>query len=130
MFPPALHYEKKEGFVVEHLGVSFSVKNIPELDPGFLPLQRFNEAHQVGAAKPVGIAVERANGEMAVVETFLHGTEAMRQADHYYLDRLVKTMLWMKGGYKIYVRGDEDSYTFLKGIYCAGGKQDSQDGNK
>ena len=109
---------------MEHLGISFPVKNIPALDPGFLPLQRFNEAFLSGADKPVGIAVERANGEMASVETFIHGTEALREADHYYIDRLVKTMLWMKGGYKIYVRGDADTCAFLRSIYCAGGKQE------
>ena len=109
---------------MEHLGISFSVKNIPELDPGFLPLQCFNEAFLTDAHKSVGIAVERANGEMAAVETFIHGSEELREADHYYIDRLVKTMLWMKGGYKIYVRGDEDTCAFLKSIYCAGGKQE------
>ena len=108
---------------MEHLGISFSVKNSPALDPGFLPLQRFNEAFLAGAHKSIGIAVERANGEMAAVETFIHGIDALREADHYYIDRLVKTMLWMKGGYKIYVRGDEDTYVFLKSIYCDGGKQ-------
>lgn len=108
---------------MEHLGIQFSVKNIPALDPGFLPLQRFNEAFLREAKKPVGVAVERANGEMASVETFIHGTEELREADHYYIDRLVKTMLWMKGGYKIYVRGDEDTFRFLQSIYCDGGKQ-------
>ena len=109
---------------MEYLGVAFNVKNKPELDPDFMPLQRFNEAHQAGATRPVGIAVERADGQMASVETFIHGTEAMREADHYYIDRLVKTLLWMKGGFRIYVRGDEDSFAFLKSIYCAGGKQE------
>ena len=109
---------------MEHLGISFSVKNSPPLDPGFMPLQRFNEAFLKDAAKPVGIAVERANGEMAAVETFIHGTDALREADHYYIDRLVKTMLWMKGGYRIYVRGDEDTAAFLRSIYCSGGKQE------
>ena len=109
---------------MEHLGISVSLKNIPELDPGFLPLQRFNEAFLADARRSVGIAVERADGEMAAVETFIHGTEQLREADHYYIDRLVKTMLWMKGGYKIYVRGDEDTFAFLKSIYCAGGKQE------
>ena len=109
---------------MEYLGVAFNVKNKPELDPDFMPLQRFNEAHQAGATRPVGIAVERADGQMASVETFIHGTEAMREADHYYIDRLVKTLLWMKGGFRIYVRGDEDSFDYLKSIYCAGGKQE------
>ena len=109
---------------MEHLGIRVFIKNIPELDPEFLPLQRFNEAFLSGATKPVGIAVERAGGEMASVETFIHGTEAFREADHYYIERLVKTMLWMKGGYKIYVCGDKDAYEYLKSVYCAGGRQE------
>ena len=109
---------------MKHLGISFSVKNTPALDPDFMPLQRFNEAFLSGADKPVGIAVERTNGEMASVETFIHGTAALREADHFYIDRLVKTMLWMKGGFRIYVRGDEDLCEYLKSIYCAGGKQE------
>ena len=109
---------------MDYLGLDCSIRNVPELDPGFIPLYRFNRAFLAGAKKPVGIAVERAGGQMASVETFIHGTAAMREADHYYIDRLVKTILWMKGGYRIYVRGDEDTFEFLKSIYCAGGKQD------
>ena len=26
-----------------------------------------------------------------------------READHYYIERIVKTILWMKGGFKVYV---------------------------
>ncbi|MEI3062217.1 MAG: hypothetical protein V8S72_04410 [Oscillospiraceae bacterium] len=59
-----------------------------------------NEAFLRGAEKPVGIALERAGGEMAAVETRIHGTPEMYAADCYFIDRLVKTMLWMKGGYK------------------------------
>ena len=35
------------------------------------------------------------------------------EADSYYMDRLVKTMLWMKGGFKVYVSGDEDIYATI-----------------
>ena len=92
---------------MEHLGISFDIQNHPELDPGFLPLHSFNKAFLSGAKKPLGIAVERADGQMAAVETFIHGTPELRAADEYYVNRLVKTILWMKGGYKIYVRGDD-----------------------
>lgn len=109
---------------MNYLGLDCSIRNVPELDPGFIPLGRFNRAFLAGAKKPVGIAVERSGGQMASVETFIHGTADMREADHYYIDRLVKTILWMKGGYKIYVRGDEDTFAFLKSIYRAGGKQE------
>ena len=108
---------------MEHLGIQVDIRNIPELDPGFIPLHRFNQAFLAGAKKPLGIAVERANGEMAAVETYIHGTAAMREADCYYVNRLVKTILWMKGGFRIYVRGDEGIYAYLKQAYSAGGCQ-------
>lgn len=106
------------------LGVEIDVRNLPELDPGFIPLNRFNQAFLKGAAKPLGIAIERSNGEMASVKTFIHGTPEMREADCYYAERLVKTILWMKGGWKVYVCGDEDIAEYLRSVYCAGGRQE------
>ena len=108
---------------MNYLGIELEIKNLPELDPGFIPIHKFNQAFLRTAKKPVGIAVERKGGEMAAVETFIHGTPEMRQADHYYIERLVKTLLWMKGGFRILVRGDEDSAEYLRSVYCDGGRQ-------
>ena len=58
---------------MEHLGINVEVRNIPELDKEFIPLYLFNRAFLKDAKKPVGVAVERANGEVAAVETFIHG---------------------------------------------------------
>ena len=109
---------------MEHLGIKIDVRNLPELDPGFIPLYKFNRAFLSDAKKPVGVAVERANGEVAAVETFIHGTQQLHEADCYYINRLVKTLLWMKGGFKIYVCGDESIYEYLKKAYSAGGCQE------
>ena len=109
---------------MEFLGVSINMKNSPELDPGFIPLHLFNKAFLATARKSVGIAVERAKGEMACYHTFIHGTPEMKEADCFYIDRLVKFILWMKGGFRIYVSGDEMIYDYLRGIYRAGGKQE------
>ena len=110
---------------MQFLGLNIPVRNVPELDPGFIPLYKFNTAFLAGAKQPVGIAVERAGGEMASVHTFIYGTEEMRTADRYYIDRLVKTLLWMKGGFRVYVSGSEDIFSYLKdSLYRAGGKQD------
>ena len=105
-------------------GIEINVKNTPKLDPGFIPLLKYNQAFLADAKKPVSIAVERADGQMASCDTFIHGTAEMAEADHYYINRLVKTILWMKGGFKIYVAGDEDIYEYLKKAYSAGGVQD------
>ncbi|MBR5926496.1 MAG: ROK family protein [Firmicutes bacterium] len=105
-------------------GIDVAIKNIPVLDPEFIPIGAFNKAFLKTAKKPVGIAVERADGQMASVSTFIHGTPEMKDADRYYIERLVKTLLWMKGGFKVYVSGDEDIYEYLKGVYCKGGRQE------
>lgn len=109
---------------MKFLGIELSIENLPELDPGFIPLYKFNQAFLKSARKSVGIAVERAGGEVAVCSTFIHGTEEMREADHYYINRLVKTILWLNGGFRIYVCGDEDTCNYLRSIYCAGGQQE------
>ena len=51
-------------------------------------------------------------------------TPEMRDADHYYVNRLIKTILWMKGGFRIYVRGSEDIRAYLSEAYSAGGCQE------
>ena len=109
---------------MNRFGVSVELKHTPVLDPDFMPLMRFNHAFLADAKKPVGIAVERADGQMASCRTFIHGTPEMKEADCYYIERLVKTILWMKGGFKVYVSGDEGICEYLKSVYCAGGQQE------
>ncbi|MGN1002866.1 MAG: ROK family protein, partial [Oscillospiraceae bacterium] len=106
---------------MERYGISVPVKNAPELDPDFIPLLKFNRAFLEKAGKPVSVAVERADGQMAACHTFIHGTPEMAEADHYYIDRLVKTLLWMKGGYRVYVSGDKGTYDYLKEVYSEKG---------
>lgn len=105
-------------------GIEINVKNAPVLDEGFIPVLKFNRAFLESATKPVSVAVERADGQMATVRTKIHGTPEMRDADNYYMNRIVKTLLWMKGGFKVYVSGDENVYYYLKEAFSAGGQQD------
>ncbi len=108
---------------MERHGISVEIKNIPVLDPEFTPILRFNQAFLKTASKPVSIAVERADSQMATTHTFIHGTPEMAEADRYYIDRLVKTELWMKGGFRIYV-DDKDVCDYLKSVYCKGGARE------
>ena len=105
---------------MERYGIDVTIRNTPVLDPEFTPILKFNQAFLATASKPVSIAVERADGQIATTHTFIHGTPEMAEADRYYIDRLVKTELWMKGGYKIYV-DNEGIYEYLRGVYCEGG---------
>ena len=103
------------------LGVEASLKHIPELDPEFFPVLRFNQAFLRTAQKPVSVAVERDRGQVAVCNTRIHGTPEWFEADCYYMDRLVKSLLWMKGGWKVYVAGDEAIGKYLQQTYSLTG---------
>ncbi len=102
-------------------GIEVTIKNSPVLDPGFIPLSAFNKAFLATAKKPVAIAVERTNGLMSVYDTFIHGTPDKAEADNYYIDRLVKFMLWGRGGFKIYICGDKGIYEYVKATYSKDG---------
>ena len=102
-------------------GIELSPRRLPPLDPDYTPLYLFNRAFLREAHKPLGIAVERSGGQIAVYETKIHGTPEFAQADRYYVDRLVKTLLWMKGGFKVYIRGNEEIFQALKSAYAPGG---------
>ena len=108
---------------MNYLGIEANVQNLPELDSSFFPLYKFNHAFLATAKKPIGIAVERSGGEMASVHTFLHGTPERIEADRYYIRRLVKSMLWMKGGWRVYISGDRDMYDYIRACFSADGCQ-------
>ncbi len=108
---------------MEYLGVQIDTKIKPELDPEFIPLLQFNRAFLKGAAKPVAFAVERAGGQIAAYHTFIHGTEEMAEADRFYIRRCIKVVLWMKGGFRIYVAGDRGIYEDVREAYSADGSR-------
>ena len=109
---------------MERYGISVNLKNIPELDPDFMPLAKYNEAFLANATKPISIAVERADGQMAACHTKIHESADMKDANNYYIDRLVKTMLWLQGGFRVYVAGDKDVYEYLHATYNKGGARE------
>ncbi len=109
---------------MKRFGIEFNVTNKPLLDPEFMPVLAFNRAFLADAARPLSIAVERSDGQIAVCRTRIHGTPDMAEADAYYLNRLVKTLLWMKGGFRVYVSGSAAAWEYLKSAYADGGEQD------
>ena len=109
---------------MKHLGIEVSVQNLPELDPNYIPLFPFYQSFLKDAEKPLDIAVERAGGQVAVYHTKIHGTSDMAEADRYYVERIIKTMLWLYGGFKVYISGDDAICDDMRKLYCAGGQQE------
>ena len=106
---------------MQYLGISYDMKNIPELDPGFIPFGLWADAYRKGATKPVSIAVERNLGHISVRSTCIYGTANMAEADYRYLERYVKFLLWSIGGFRVYVCGCSDLAKRLQKAYSPEG---------
>ena len=87
-----------------YLGIRYPIKNLPELDPDFIPMGRWIEAYLQGASSPVKIGIERPD-RITVRETKIYGTADKVDADFRFLERYVKFLLWSVGGYRIYISG-------------------------
>lgn len=103
------------------LNLELDVKNLPELDKGFVPLSAFFAAHQAKAQQPYAVAVERSNNAISVYDTTVIGTPEYAEADAYYIDRLVKMLLWARGGFKVTLCGEEALGKAVQAAYTAGG---------
>ena len=75
------------------------------------------DAFLKGASRPVSIAVERENGNISVFDTFLHEEESYSAANLAYLERIVKFLLWSRGGWRISICGDERAAKYIAALY-------------
>ncbi|MCL2828765.1 MAG: ROK family protein [Oscillospiraceae bacterium] len=105
---------------MKFLGVDLQVKNTPVYDPGFLPMLQFNRAFLKQATKPLTICIERNGGLRSVYDTFITGTNT--EADRYYVARMVKYLLWARGGYRVTICGDAAMADYMKAAYAATGQ--------
>jgi predicted NBD/HSP70 family sugar kinase len=96
---------------------------MPVLDPGFRPAVLAVRAYRnlVGAtpgAVPVRIALEQADGSVFRFEThILPESHPEALANVPFLERLVKFLLWSRGGWRIYIDGPEPAATRLAAHY-------------
>ena len=90
---------------MKYLGIEFPVKNMPELDSGYIPLGPWMKAYLEGAKKPIAIAVERDKGKITVRHGRIYGTPGMEETDYRFVERYVKFLLWSIGGFRVYILG-------------------------
>jgi predicted NBD/HSP70 family sugar kinase len=83
----------------------------PPLHPDFIPAVLWNRAYREAAAAdgrsvPLTVGLERADGSISRFDTivFLPGDPLFEDGIRH-AERLVKSLLWMWGGYKVYVGG-------------------------
>ena len=92
---------------MKFLGIDIPIVNKPELDETCVPLSLFFRGHQKLAKEPYAVAVERTGGLVSVFDAKVIGTEEYAEADAFFIDRVVKFMLWARGGFKVYLCGIE-----------------------
>lgn len=96
----------------------------PEYDKGFFPMSVGNREYRNSLSKeenaPVTIALERSGGLVSVFKTsvFANGHE---EDNKIYVERLLKTLLWLKGGFRVYYNGPRYILDYLNEEYCRGG---------
>lgn len=107
--------------------INTAAKMIPELDPEFVPAVLWNKNYRAqvaasGRAVEIVFALNRSNGTVSTYKTaiFPHEDESIA-LNIKYVERLIKFMLWMKGGYKVTIAGCEALADDIRKIYCKGG---------
>lgn len=98
----------------------------PALDPGFVSAALYNRefrrrAREQGAAD-FRLALQRADGSVSRFDTivFAPGTPGF-DLNFVYIERIVKFLLWQRGGWKVYAGGPPEIGEFLRKTYALGG---------
>ena len=105
------------------------LKLTPVLDPDFLPAVKWNAAYRALAAKTAGsaeftIGLEQNENSISSFKTVSLPHEGEFAALNIkYVERLIKYLLWMKGGYKIYLAGNNALAADIAKIYAADGER-------
>jgi len=90
----------------------------PVYDSDFLPLGLFFDWYQRAAARSpeeIGLAIERENGLTSVwTGRLLPLTAKNWPLTLTFVERLIKFLLWQKGGFQIYFYGPEAIYQEIK----------------
>jgi predicted NBD/HSP70 family sugar kinase len=97
----------------------------PPLDPDFRPASLAHRAFSqatAGNGVPLVIGLERENGKVSRYETAIfpdrHPDAA---ANLYFAERLLKFLLWQRGGYKAYIGGPRSVGEYLQQVYSPSG---------
>ena len=99
----------------------------PPLDPEFLPASLWNRAYRAAVAaagaEPLAIALEREGGAISVFHTAIFPThqDAHAALNHRYVERLLKYLLWQKGGFRVTVAGAPAIADYLRAVYSREG---------
>lgn len=97
----------------------------PEYDGEFCPmsvvLRDFERDVNNAPNKTLKICVERNDGYNYIYEMKIFADRAMNERNYGVAERIIKSILWVTGGYKIYLAGDDYIYGRIKEDYTEKG---------
>lgn len=99
---------------------------VPTLDPAFVPASLWNRAYRARVDEsggwPLSIALERNDGSISVFHTAIlrHEGDAV-SLNCRYVERLLKFLLWQKGGWRVVVAGEPRIADYLREVYAPAG---------
>lgn len=99
----------------------------PPLDPGFRPVVLAHRAFQqevdrAGGGVPVVIAVEADNGSRSSYRTrVLPEGHPRAEANLPYVERIVKFLLWQRGGWRVTIGGPKSIGAHIRAVYSPTG---------
>jgi len=102
---------------------------IPPLDADYKPIAIANREYRKELEKSkkekVIIAIERENGRCSVHTTFIFADDnKYREDNKIYIERFIKTLLWIKGGWKITMSAPVYIFDYIKSEYTVGGNRE------
>ena len=104
------------------------LKVAAKLDVGFAPMALVCREMREGTAKDgqdIVIAAERNKGYTLVYKTRIYKDGTGHDEENCkYVDRIAKTLLWVSGGYKLYIAGSAVVGEYIKNTFCYGGTRD------
>ena len=99
------------------------------LDPGYQPMAKVVAEYQKNVKQeggvPLVIAVERNKGYISTYTMDVYADGTGHDEENYGVaERIVKTLLWLHGGYKVTIAGSKKIYEGLAAAYQKGGARE------
>lgn len=112
---------------MDTFNLSIKPKIIPPLDVNFKPAALYNRAFRENVEKsrkgePLAISLERGDGLISIYRTqIFKENSGMDSVNCFYAERIVKLLLWARGGWKVTVGGSKIVGEHIRKTYAPGG---------
>lgn len=105
-----------------------------KLDPKFQPMINVINDYKKRVAESdsckLMLALERENGYIATYSMNIFSDGTGHDEENYgIVERIIKSLVWIKGGYKVYISGSKKIYEGIKDAYRVGGAREFDAGH-